>query len=317
MDPRIPQARDSATASRKERKRALDELLAGHEAQWTARQQEVQNQISLGQPQIDARLKLEDEYQVRLGELVQDWNTIRQRQAKELETQAEEGATALAAIVTDYEAAQAKLQEDQRLVDAWWIHLVNEAAVCRMQIDEDEHTALEEIECLDAEAEITAARSFGVGEEVTTPGLELSQDSAPENSQQDDLKVPIGTALPLDSRNIDVIADTTKMASLPTNPADFDDFVDPYSVVKPGAYPAEPADDIDAYSALEAHSADGYSNVEAYTAEPAPDVCTTEATCTAETASSLGASPVLVESDDDDDLGLGLPSNNAGLFSSW
>jgi len=207
-------------------------------------------------------------------------------------------------------------------VDEWWIHLSNEAAVCRMQIDEDEHTALEEIERLeaagDAETEITAARSFEVGEEVVAHGLDPNQDAAPENSQQDDLKVPIGTALPLDSRNIDVTASTANMAAPPTNPAEADDFVDTYSVVKPGAYPAEPADDIDAYSALEAHSADGYSNVEV---ESAPSDVSAAAE---ETYAAEPADPVLADHEDngtgfglfdDNDTGFGLfDGNDFGLF---
>lgn len=44
------------------------------------------------------------------------------------------------------------MNDDRRTVDEWWMHLFNEAAACRRLIDEDEQTAIDEIQRLEAAA---------------------------------------------------------------------------------------------------------------------------------------------------------------------
>ena len=180
IDPRIIQAQEVATACRNERQRAHDKVLAGHEDIWTARRLELQNRISLERPQLQTRLRLAEEYHARLGELVQDWKSVQQRQTKELQMLADE-RDAVHASITAYKATEAELLEERRKVDEWWIYLVNEAAACRQQIDEDEQNALKEIVRLQTADAENSARTRKVEDVLPTTGEDLEVDAAGEH----------------------------------------------------------------------------------------------------------------------------------------
>ena len=214
IDPRIIQAQEIATTCRNERQRAHDKVLAGHEDIWTARRLELQNRISLGKPQLQNRLRLAEEYHARLGELVQCWKSVQQRQTKELQTLADE-RDAVHASITAYKTTEAELLEERRTVDEWWIYLVNEAAACRQQIDEDEQNALKEIVRLRATVAADAESSAWpckVEDALPTTGEDLDVNAAEkhggtvimiliDNSQKQNIDADISFTDPEDAHS--------------------------------------------------------------------------------------------------------------------
>lgn len=149
-DPRISQARERASASRQERQRAHDALLASHDANWKARELELRVPLKIQRQQ--ERMELEDEYVNRVVDLAQQRANVQQRQIKELETLASEQAAAHATLMVASGTAEANLQDDCMSVGQWWRDLCDTAVARQQQIDQDEQQALAEIDRREAPA---------------------------------------------------------------------------------------------------------------------------------------------------------------------
>jgi len=127
---------------RRERYCKQAERRASLEKDLKLRQLESKNQYR------PARTEIENEYQVRLGELQQRLVVFQKRQANELKILANQPKIVHVEALVAFVLAETKLEDsdERRGESEWWSHLNNEAAICRQQIDEEERYALAEID---------------------------------------------------------------------------------------------------------------------------------------------------------------------------
>jgi len=154
---KIDQAREEAATNRRERHRIHAEHLDALESNWESRKIELRTRTRLGSPERLARVKLEAEYQARLSELVQGWDTVQQRQAKELEALETKRLASYAAILEAYEAAEVQLQNERRQADEWWKDLTENASL-RRRSGAGNRSANHKIVCLKENAAVEAEK---------------------------------------------------------------------------------------------------------------------------------------------------------------
>jgi len=183
----INQACEQAAKIQAERELIHAERLASLEASWKAHRLELETAIRLGKPQRRlARLELEDEYQNRLGELIQQQEAVQLRQKRELEALAEERICVHAGVLEGFDAADADLLDERKRVNEWWNSLLNEATARRGQIDEDEQQALDNIDFPDASKMAQTRKAAGAAETgMDAVAVEVTDttDATAENSQ--------------------------------------------------------------------------------------------------------------------------------------
>ena len=162
---RNDQAREEAATNRRERHRIHAEHLNALESNWESRKIELRTQTRLGNPG-------------HLSELVQGWNTVQQRQAKELEAQGTKWLTAHAAIPESYEDAEFQLYNERRQADEWWKDLTEDATL-RRRSGAGNRSADHEIVCLKETAPLEEDKS--ATESDTGPDKEGEAMKALEN----------------------------------------------------------------------------------------------------------------------------------------
>ena len=115
-----------------------------------------------------ARIKLEEEYQVRLGNLGRDWEVTRRQQVSEYEALRANRKSRQEVVLAAFEAAEFSLLKERHQVNEWWKSLCNEETARRQHIDENERQALDELD------RSQATTPFGIGEpDGTTSAAKL------------------------------------------------------------------------------------------------------------------------------------------------
>jgi len=118
---KIGLAREAAKTERIRRTKVRDGQLSTLSARWKVRKRELEEKILLTKPRhLEARAKLEDEYQVSIRKHEERATTVRTRQRKDLEDIDIKHAKALDTAREAYGVAEADLQAEQQRVDEWW-----------------------------------------------------------------------------------------------------------------------------------------------------------------------------------------------------